>query len=485
ADYPFLEAHPLHGFGKARYSLENVREALKHPGQWHLSSSTGVLTYLPREEESLGDTRIEAPRLVQILRVRGDVNRTRFVQNLRISGLTFKKTAVDFLAHYGTHNNAANSGPGVISFEGVRYSTVEECRFENIGEYGVDLQPGSSNNTIVGNHFTEMGCGAIKSIGAWLGSDAPKARYNWLNTFTDNTVIGGGRIYHGSPGIISNKAGITLVAHNKVTDFLYNGIVVGGGPLPQFANVESRIENNLVYNIGQGELSDMGAIYVHGSASGVVIRGNVAYDVTAKVYGGSTLYLDDSASHITVENNIFYGGNSYAISMKGREHIIRNNILAFGGKAIIRRGDLEEGRMNTAVVMKNILLTRDGIPVFSSRPETHIIDAPAIVSDSNLIWDATGQPLQVSIPQHKRQPDIMFSFDEWRDGPRNDLWSIVADPLFADPENGDFRLHADSPADDVGYRVIDFSGVGPRARSERLAAQGMPADIRTIETHVE
>lgn len=485
ADYPFLEAHPLHGFGNARYSLENVREALNRPGQWHLSSSTGVLTYLPREGETLANTRIEAPRLVQILRVRGEVNRTRFVQHLRISGLTFKNTAVDFFAHYGTHNNAQNSGPGVISFQGVRYSTIEECRFENIGEYGIELLPGTSAITVIGNRFSEMGCGAVKSHGAWLGLDAPKAQYNWLNIISDNTIIGGGRIYHGSPGIIVNKSGATLVAHNEVADFLYNGIVVGGGPLPQFAAVESRIENNHVYNIGQGELSDMGAIYVHGSASGVVIRGNVAHDVSAKVYGGSVLYLDDSASHITVEDNLFHGGSTYVISMKGREHIIRNNILAFGGNSVIRRSDLEGGRMNTAVVMKNILLTRDGVPVFSSRPETHIVEAPAIISDTNLIWDITGGDLHVSIPRHKRQPDILFPFSDWREGPGNDLRSIIADPRFRDPLNGDFRLPENSPARDVGFRPVDFSNAGPRERGERMAAGGMPAEQRTIHTHVE
>jgi hypothetical protein len=38
----------------------------------------------------------------------------------------------------------------------------------------------------------------------------------------------------------------------------------------------------------------------------------------------------------------------------------------------------------------------------------------------------------------------------------------VEDPLFADPQNGDFSLPADSPAISIGFKPIDTSMVGPR-----------------------
>lgn len=482
--YPFLEAHPLHGFGKARYRLENVKEGLLTPGQWHLDSTSGVLTYLPREEETLDNTTVEAPHLVQLIRVQGDLNRHRFVEHLRLFGLTFRHTDVDIFAHNGTHNNAQNSGPGVVSFEAARNCAVEECVFENIGSYGIELELGCSVMAIVGNTFRDMGCGAIKSAGAWLGSSAPEHHRNWINWITDNTIHRGGRIFHGSPGIVVNKPGATVVAHNEIADFFYNGIAMGGGPMPQFSHVESRIENNHIHTIGQGLLSDMGGIYVHGSSGGVVIRGNVVHDVTAMVYGGSPLYLDDSAGFMVVENNLLYNGSTYAVNVKGRENIFRNNIMAFGGSSIMRRADLEPGRMNSAVLTRNILLT-DGAPIFASRPETHIINAPGIVSDANLIWDVGGHDLTVIIPQHQRQPPISFPFTDWQDGPGNDRRSAFADPGFADPRNGDFSLPADSPAFDIGFRMPDFSSVGPRSREARRAQRGTPETPRSIATHVD
>jgi hypothetical protein len=482
--YPFLEAHPLHGFGNARYRLENVIEGLQRPGQWHLDSSSGILTYLPRAGETLDNTSVEAPHLVQLIRVQGDLNRLRFVEHLRLSGLTFRQTAIDFFAHNGTHNNAGNSGPGVVSFSAARNCIVEECNFLNIGSYGIELNTGSSVMAIVGNTFKDMGCGAIKSSGAWLGSSAPAHHRNWINWITDNTIHRGGRIFHGSPAIIVNKSGATVVAHNEVVDFFYNGIVLTGGPIPQFAAVDSRIENNLVHTIGQGLLSDMGAIYVHGSAGGVVVRGNVAYDVTAKVYGGSPLYLDDSAGFIVVEDNLFYNGSTYVVNVKGRENIMRNNIFAFAGNSLLKRADLEPGRMNSALLTGNILLT-DGTPVFSSRPETDIINAPGIVSDANIIWDIAARDITVAIAQHHRKPAREFPFADWQNIAGNDRRSLLEDPAFVDPLNGDFTLEHTATVDKIGFRMPDFSRVGPRPREQRSAQRGVSEAVRSIETHVE
>ena len=71
--------------------------------------------------------------------------------------------------------------------------------------------------------------------------------------------------------------------------------------------------------------------------------------------------------------------------------------------------------------------------------------------DYNLYYNASGE--QVLFKE--------WSFEEWkRRG--NDVHSLIADPLFVDPENGNFNLRPDSPALKIGFKPIDISNVGPR-----------------------
>jgi hypothetical protein len=56
------------------------------------------------------------------------------------------------------------------------------------------------------------------------------------------------------------------------------------------------------------------------------------------------------------------------------------------------------------------------------------------------------------------------SWDEWR-ARGMDAGSAIADPLFVDAVNYDFRLRPDSPALKLGFRPIDLSGVGPRPQA--------------------
>jgi hypothetical protein len=53
------------------------------------------------------------------------------------------------------------------------------------------------------------------------------------------------------------------------------------------------------------------------------------------------------------------------------------------------------------------------------------------------------------------------SLEAWRKAGQ-DAHSVVADPLFADPEHGDFALAPGSPALKQGFQPIDTSQVGPR-----------------------
>ena len=52
------------------------------------------------------------------------------------------------------------------------------------------------------------------------------------------------------------------------------------------------------------------------------------------------------------------------------------------------------------------------------------------------------------------------SFEQWQEWWGQDKHSIIADPMFVDPENGDFTLRPGSPAGQIGFQPIDTSRIG-------------------------
>ena len=80
-------------------------------------------------------------------------------------------------------------------------------------------------------------------------------------------------------------------------------------------------------------------------------------------------------------------------------------------------------------------------------------------------WSGDRFTIDGNIYFDERTPDMRFagkSFAEWK-AAGHDAKSMIADPLFVNPANYDFRLRLESPALKIGFQPIDLSTVGPRA----------------------
>jgi len=68
-----------------------------------------------------------------------------------------------------------------------------------------------------------------------------------------------------------------------------------------------------------------------------------------------------------------------------------------------------------------------------------------------MYWNTSGEP-----PIFPGNRDL----NQWQVTQDQDKHSLVADPLFVDAENGDYRLKPNSPALEVGFQPFDTNKAG-------------------------
>jgi len=180
-----------------------------------------------------------------------------------------------------------------------------------------------------------------------------------------------------------------------------------------------------------------------------VVRHNIFHTIDSYYYGGWGIYPDEGSTDLLIENNIAYRCKTGGFHQHyGKENTVRNNIFALSPNAQIMRTREEEHSSFT--FERNIVYFDNGELLGSNWSNDRF------EMNRNLYWDAEGN-------------DFTFageSLDAWRER-GHDTESIIADPLFRDPENGDFQLDPASPAiTELGFRPIDTGNTGVYGRPD-------------------
>ena len=483
---PFLVAHPAHGkyvgedfpgghdpktfYEPAYYRIYNVREALSEPGEFYLDRESGKLSYVPRAGESPETAEVIAPRLKQLLVLKGTPERR--VGNVVLDGLTFSHTTINPEKHVGSGNNYRTSDDGVVRLDAVANSAIQNCEFSHLGEYALDMFKGTRDIDVVGNDFFDLGSGAIKTFGDF-GNRLESAEITPGTTMrlriTDNRIRNGGRFFPGHTAVNLDKTRNSVVAFNEVSDFYFTGIRLGarGGRDLDFSIVDNQVLNNHVHHLGQGHWTgnDMAALYVNGVGLGVDLVGNVIHDITCTIYGGTGIYMDQVASHFQIRNNLIYKLNYDALHFRGFDHRVENNIVY---DCPVAFGQVSEKKFpeRIAVVRNNIFVPVSS--VYASKqadPNDFHFD-----SRNNLISNLEdGSAVQVArkgnygVKYAKKVP-----FDAWRTETGLDQGSVIAPIVFKNPSEGDFRMDAATLARAKSLGFVPFEiQAGPRLPNER------------------
>lgn len=437
---------PLAWDPEQRYYVENARELLDSPGEWYLDRETGVLSYWPLAGEDLRTAEVVAPVLTELVRLDGDPDAGRFVDHVRLVGLSLQHADWTLSEQGYGDPQAAVTVPAVVSAKGARFCALEQCEIAHVGTYGVWFSRGCKENRIVQNHLYDLGAGGVR-IGepAMAASDVAESSNNLIS---NNYLHDGGCVYAGAVGVWLAQSSHNEISHNEIHSFDYSGISLGWnwGFQPNRTH-HNRIEHNHVHHVVRGVLSDAGGIYMLGIQTGTVVRHNIFHDVFP--YAGKPamawgIYFDSGASGLLVENNLVYHtltGGLMNTGMTG--NVIRNNVFALSGQEAVWRYNWT--KEPPSVVERNIFYLTQG--------ELFHEDGGASDFrtrwDDNLYWRADGEPL------------LFYGepFQAWQ-AKGVDQHSLVADPQFVDPARFDFRVKPESPAIQLGFQPIDTSQNG-------------------------
>jgi hypothetical protein len=144
---------------------------------------------------------------------------------------------------------------------------------------------------------------------------------------------------------------------------------------------------------------------------------------------------------VLVEINLVYHTEDGAVHQNsGENNTITNNIFAFGEKAQIRRS---HGAPEVSLTFERNIVYWNGGPMFVT-----FLQEGSYRFDNNLYYCTCGH-IEMSMPHG---PEL--SFREWQDKGQ-DTRSVAADPMFADPEHGNFTLRPGSPASQIGFKPFE------------------------------
>ena len=323
--------------GRNPYYVENVREELKHPGEWYLDRTTGVLTYLPLPGESPENTTFVAPVLEKMVVLKGDAAKGQFVENLRFEGLRFAHTEWPVPDQGYDVSQGQPLLPAAIEAVGARDCAFTRCTLSNTGAYGIGLGVGCARDTVSGCLFYDMGGGGVKVGDSSMSNKAVAPLLPTDNAVENNLITDTGVMHFSANGIWCGIVKGTRIRHNEVRRNPYTGIAVGWcwgyDPTSCAGNV---IEANHVHHVMQ-LVQDGGGIYTLGWQPGTVVRGNVIHDNRRSPFacadGQIGLYFDEGSKGFAVEENVVYdvAWENCKIAQnqnKPDDHVFRNNTLA-------------------------------------------------------------------------------------------------------------------------------------------------------------
>lgn len=431
--------------GQSRYVIENCRNALDQSGEWFLQRD-GYLYYIPLPEETIENTECMYPVSEKLLCITGSEGKQ--VSSIRFENICFEGAAYQTPSSGNDPSQAAAVVDAAIMLDNTRNIEFVNCDIAHVGQHAIWFRKNCSYCRLEHCHLHDLGGGGVK-IGDYSLSQIDQNGFAATHHITihNNIIQHGGYVFPNAAGVIIFHGSDNEITHNDIADFRYTGVsagwVWGYASSPSKRN---KIEFNHIHHLGWGELCDMGGVYTLGASEGTTVSNNVIHDIYSFFYGGWGLYTDEGSYGIRMENNLVYCCKNAGFHQHyGKENVIRNNIFALNKLSQLQLTKVESHLSFSFV--NNIVYFEEGL-LYMDMIKGAWMNAQTVI-DHNCFWNV-----------RTKNPDFLgYSFSEWKKLGK-DKHSVVADPIFVNPQEFDFRFRNMNVVKKIGFKPFDYTRAG-------------------------
>lgn len=466
---------------KLRY-VENIYEELDSEKEWYLDKEKSVLYFKPDRNTDLNTAVIEVAYLENFVSLRGTEEEP--VKYLSIEGFHFNRSIRTFMKTKDRllRSDWAIYRGGAILLEGTENCQIKDSEFDQIGSNGIFFNGYNRYSKVEGCHLYDIGGSAICFVGDTSAvrnakfvpygrpvmddeldlTPGPKNnKYPAYCTVENNLLHDFGKVEKQTAGVQISIASHITVRNNSIYDCPRSGINIGEGAFGGHLIAFNDIFNTVLETSDHGSFNSWGrdrfwmANNKRTEKRTEANRATILLDILAptvirnnrmKCDHGWDIDLDDGSSLYEVSSNLCL---TNGIKLReGYFRTVRNNITLNNSLHphvwFKNSGD---------VVTENIF----GTKMFPIRVDYwgSEVDRNWYINESDLL---TMQELGI------------------------EQESQSGDPLFVSAETGDFRVAANSPVLDLGWKNFDMEHFGvQKANLKKIAKQPEIPSLILIE----
>ena len=469
--------------------VENVFEELDAPGEWFHDARNHILYFYPPKEMDLQTAKVESVRLRHLIEFSG--TKEDPVKSVSLRGMTFTAAARTFMENKESllRSDWTIYRGGAVFLHGAEDCSIENCDFEQLGGNAVFISGCNRNVAVRGCLIRECGANGVAIVGEPKSVRSPMFSWGPGNPYTagkpqlepqeidrtvgpltddhpakclveDCLITRIGRLEKQSACVEISMAQDITVRHCSAYEVPRAGLNIGdgcwGGHLIEFCDVF-----DTVCETGDhGSFNSWGRDRYWGSTGRISKLINDVMPIAEFAFAdamkptilrnnrwrcdyGFDVDLDDGSSNYEITNNLMLGRGLKL--REGFRRIVRNNIL-----------------------VNNTLHPHCWFPDSADVFTQNIVMRPYLPAAMQTgLWGRAedhnkwGKEIDRNLFTTSAADRAKFAANGC------DAHSLVGEPMFMDPDKGDYRVKAGSPALQLGFKnfpMDQFGVTSPRLK---------------------